>query len=214
MGPTALKCFGEQYGRPSKTVVALMRNMVATLLIADVNLESMRSCVLILFSCFALLSAQGPDALTKAKALDKEIQKLPDLPAATRGGAFREMLQKIREEPKQYRLALASNLAVSAEEVATESATLQETADLLVEELPGNPSSGADLALTSLAEFAFYRHIRISLDTPLYRAKLVELESQAKVRADLDFTLADMSGKKWRLKDLGGKVVLVNFWAT
>src|ERR1700722_18171876 len=161
----------------------------------------MRSCVLILMPCFAMLSAQEPDALIKAKVLDQEIQKLPNLPEATRDGVFRETLQKIREEPKQYRLALASNLAVSAGEAATESATLQETADLLVEELPGNPSSGADLALTNLAEFAFYRHIKISLDTPLYRAKLAELDSHAKARAHLDFTLADLSGRKWRLKD-------------
>jgi hypothetical protein len=63
-------------------------------------------------SCLAILSAQAPDALTKAKALDKEIQRLPNLPEATRDGAFRETLRKIREEPKQYRLTLASNLAV------------------------------------------------------------------------------------------------------
>lgn len=30
----------------------------------------------------------------------------------------------------------------------------------------------------------------------------------------MDFTLTDTSGKPWHLKDLGGKVVLVNFWAT
>jgi cytochrome c biogenesis protein CcmG/thiol:disulfide interchange protein DsbE len=29
-----------------------------------------------------------------------------------------------------------------------------------------------------------------------------------------DFELKDVNGKVWRLADLGGKVVLVNFWAT
>ncbi|MBI5557933.1 MAG: TlpA family protein disulfide reductase [Deltaproteobacteria bacterium] len=29
-----------------------------------------------------------------------------------------------------------------------------------------------------------------------------------------DFTLTDIQGKKWRLADLRGKLVLVNFWAT
>ncbi|HMK61790.1 MAG TPA: TlpA disulfide reductase family protein [Dissulfurispiraceae bacterium] len=29
-----------------------------------------------------------------------------------------------------------------------------------------------------------------------------------------DFTLPDISGKTWRLSDLRGKVVLINFWAT
>jgi len=147
--------------------------------------------------------------------MDKEIQQLPDLlPAAARDAAFREMLKRIRNEPKSYRLTLASNLAVSAGEAATESATLQETADLLAEELRGAPEHGAELALTSLAEFAFYRHIRVSLDDPLYRAALVKLDDQARTRAKADFTLTETSGKPWHLKDLGGKVVLVSFWAT
>lgn len=29
-----------------------------------------------------------------------------------------------------------------------------------------------------------------------------------------DFTLKDMDGKNWRLSELRGKVVLINFWAT
>ena len=124
------------------------------------------------------------------------------------------MLHRIRKEPKQYRLTLASNLAVSAGEAATQSATLQETADLLIDELQRSPANSADLALTNLAEFAFYRHIQVSLDSPLYRAKLAKLEDQARKRANADFTLPDMSGKPWHLKDLRGKVVLLNFWAT
>lgn len=87
----------------------------------------MRSCILIALSVVAVLRAQQASTLADARAMDKEIQKLPNLPEAKRDAAFREMLHRIRSEPKQYRLALASNLAVSAGEVATESATLQET---------------------------------------------------------------------------------------
>ncbi len=174
----------------------------------------MRTCVLVALSLMTALSAQDPPALAEAKAMDKEIQMLPNLPEPTRDAAFRQMLQRIRKEPKRYRLTLASNLAVSAGEVATESTTLQGTADLLVDELRDEPGSGAELALTTLAEFAFYRHIRVSLDAPLYRAELVKLEDQAKTRATADFTLTDTNGKAWHLKGLAAKVVLVNFWAT
>ena len=174
----------------------------------------MRTWVLIALPFVLALSAEDPPELAKARAMDKEIQKLPDLPEKTRDAAFREMLQRIRKEPKEYRLALASNLAVSAGEAATESATLQETADLLVEEVREKPGNGAELAVKSLAEFAFYRHIRVALDAPVYRAELVKLDEQARTRANGDFTLKDTQGKAWRLKSLAGKVVLLNFWAT
>ncbi len=176
--------------------------------------KQMRTCTLIALSFMTALIAQNTPALDEAKAMDNEIQKLPNLPEAAREAAFLQMLKGIRKEPKQYRLALASNLAVSAGEVATESATLQEIADLLVDELREKPTSGAELALTNLAGFAFYRHIRVSLDDPIYRAELAKIDDRARTRASADFTLTDTSGKRWHLKDLGGKVVLVNFWAT
>jgi len=124
------------------------------------------------------------------------------------------MLQRIRKEPQQYRLPLASNLAVSAGEVAVEAETLQEIANLLVEELRSNPGRDENLALTNLAEFAFYRHISVSLDTAPYRAELARLGDQASKRATADFILTETKGRRWHLKDLRGKVVLVNFWAT
>jgi peroxiredoxin len=170
--------------------------------------------ILIALSFATILAAQDSPALAEAKAMDMEIQKLPDLPATTRDAAFREMVQRIRKEPKQYRLALVSNLVVSAGEVGTESATLQETADLLIEELQEVPGSKAESGFASLAELAFYRHIKVSLDDPRYRAELATIEDHARTRANADFTLTDMNGKLWHLKDLGGKVVLVNFWAT
>jgi len=162
----------------------------------------------------AMLGAQD-DPAAVAHAMYEEIRKLPDVvPEAARDEAFRAMLQRIRQEPKQYRLALGSNLAISAGEVATASGTLQEIADLLVDEMRDAPERASELERRSLAEFALYYHIRVSLDDLLYRAELAKLEDRARTRASADFTLMDMTGKPWHLKDLRGKVVLVNFWAT
>jgi len=174
----------------------------------------MRAWFVIVFSLMTALGAQDPPGLAEARVVDKEIQKLPNLPAATRDKAFREMLQRIRKEPPRYRLALASNLAVSAGEVSTESATLQAIADLLVDELNDEAGSGAELALKSLAEFVFYNHLRVSLTALLFRAELAKLDDQRRIRANADFTLTDTTGKAWHLKGLDGRVVLVNFWAT
>jgi peroxiredoxin len=160
------------------------------------------------------LAAQNPAARAEAKALFEEIRKLPDLPDLTRDHAFREIVQKVRRQPQEYRLILLSNLVVSADEVATESATLRQIADLIVEELHDPPQAGSESAFGALAELAFYRHIEVSFDDPRYRAELAKLEAGAKTRAHADFTLLDTTGKSWHLKDLKGKVVLVNFWAT
>jgi peroxiredoxin len=41
-----------------------------------------------------------------------------------------------------------------------------------------------------------------------------KLEADNERRQQADFTLTELSGKMWTLKELRGKVVLVNFWAT
>ncbi len=41
-----------------------------------------------------------------------------------------------------------------------------------------------------------------------------KLKADDERRAHADFTLTDLQGHAWTLKDLRGKVVLVNFWAT
>jgi len=43
---------------------------------------------------------------------------------------------------------------------------------------------------------------------------MAKLEADDARRQNADFTLDDLQGKPWHLRDLRGKVVLVNFWAT
>ena len=40
------------------------------------------------------------------------------------------------------------------------------------------------------------------------------MDSDDRIRQEADFTLQDLQGKQWTLKQLRGNVVLVNFWAT
>ena len=59
-----------------------------------------------------------------------------------------------------------------------------------------------------------YEHVQTTLDTPQFKAAMAKLEAADQERQKVDFTLTDLQGKTWTLKDLKGKVVLVNFWAT
>ena len=65
-----------------------------------------------------------------------------------------------------------------------------------------------------LAELARYYHMEVSLDDPRYTAAISKLQADDQHRNDSDFTLTDVQERKWNLKSLRGKVVLVNFWAT
>ena len=46
------------------------------------------------------------------------------------------------------------------------------------------------------------------------RFKQLAIEKPGKVALAPDFTLEDLAAKRWTLKDFGGKVVFLNFWAT
>jgi len=43
---------------------------------------------------------------------------------------------------------------------------------------------------------------------------MAKIEQDNERRQQADFTLTELSGKSWTLKEQRGKVVLVNFWAT
>jgi thiol-disulfide isomerase/thioredoxin len=78
------------------------------------------------------------------------------------------------------------------------------------------PMNGAEPAYpyVELATLVRYEHMKASLDNPQLTAAMAKLTADDDVRAKADFTLSDLEGKSWTLRDLRGKVVLVNFWAT
>jgi peroxiredoxin len=82
-------------------------------------------------------------------------------------------------------------------------------------EKPAEPSKGkpADPYL-ELAQLVRYEHVAANLDDPQFAAAMSILEADDARRQKINFTLTDITGKAWTLKDLRGKVVLVNFWAT
>ena len=165
--------------------------------------------------CVALrLAAQDPADLAAAKGLDQEIEKLNDLSDQARTRAVKDLVLRIRQQPRAYAVTLAYNLAISAAE-ATERDTLQEVTTTLLDALQEAPNKYRnDFHYTMLAKLARYYHMQVSLDDPRYAAEMSKLEADDQRRSAVDFTLRDVQGRKWNLRSLRGKVVLVNFWAT
>ena len=155
-----------------------------------------------------------PPDLTAAKTVDREIENLNDLPEEVRTHTIEDLILRIRGQPNRYAAPLAYNLAVSATE-ATAPDTLQQVTTVLVDAIQKLlPKDREDSQYKMLAELARYHHMQVSLDDPRYASEISKLEANDQHCSEADFTLTDVQERKWNLRSLRGKVVLVNFFAT
>lgn len=178
--------------------------------------------VWLIFALCCLATAQQKIAYTpQEQAIQAKIKTLRKLPDDVRAQTTKQLALDIRALPASAgKVNLALDLASRATEGDFGRDTLQEVATTLADSLretPTQPGTGADANAApymELAQLARYEAMQVSLDSPQYRAALAKLEADDAAREQANFTLTDLQGKSWTLKDLKGKVVLVNFWAT
>lgn len=172
--------------------------------------------VLILGTSFAQEKITWSD---QEKPILEQIRTLRKLDDTVRARTTKDLALQIRQLPVvPNKLRLAEALANLSTEGDFGRDTLQEVTTTLAkaaqEQPPAEENGNPNSVYMELASLVKYEHMQAMSDNPQFAAAMSKLEADDAKRQIADFTLTDLQGKNWHLRDLQGKVVLVNFWAT
>ncbi|HEY6290994.1 MAG TPA: hypothetical protein VI455_05450, partial [Terriglobia bacterium] len=162
-----------------------------------------------------LRAQQSPQWSAAEKPIADRIGTLRSLPDDVRARNTKSLALEIRQLPvTPNKLRLANGLANLSTEGDFGRDMLQEVATTLAAALREQPLSGQPgkppQPYVELAELVRYEHVQASLDDAQYAAAVAKIEADNRRRDQANFTLTDLTGKPWTLKELNGKVVVLN----
>ena len=182
------------------------------------------SAIVISTAILALLTASAfaqdkPVWSAQEQPIVDQLHNLRKLDDTVRARTTKDLALQIRALPAvPNKLKLAGALSGLSTEGDFGRDTLQEVTTTLAVALHEQPPAGKpgepDYLFTELASLVKYEHMQAESDNPQFAQAMAKLEAADAKRQKADFTLTDLHGKNWHLRDLQGKVVLVNFWAT
>lgn len=172
----------------------------------------------VILAAIGVCAASFLFAQNSAQEIAKGMSQLRSLSADRRPAATVKLAGAIDALPAgKERLELADDLSHLVTEGDQGQATIQAVADTLAKALAKNPlpaKKGIPMPYMDLARLVHYEHVTATLNDPLYAKARQMLEENDAAIAKADFTLQDLKGHKYKLSELRGKIVLVNFWAT
>jgi peroxiredoxin len=156
---------------------------------------------------------------SREKPIAEQIGGLRSLPDDVRVRTTKNLAIQIRQLPATpNKLSLAVHLAMLSTEGDFGHDMLQEVATTLADTLREQPIPSKQGQLPQpyieLAQLVTYEHVQVNLDDSQFTAALSKMTVDDERREQADFTLNELNGKPWTLKEQRGKVVVLNFWAT
>lgn len=177
------------------------------------RLTSRIAAIVLATTCSSVLFASN------ASHISDNISKLRQIPYDKRGAQIKELAAQIHQLPTgTEQVELAYSLMSHATEGEPGRDALQAATDTFSAALAASPVKSKSGKVPSpyieLASVVKYEGIHTDFKGPELAQAMAQLDKQDEEIGKADFTLEDLKGKKVKLSDLRGKIVMVNFWAT